>query len=175
MTQGLLSGLPSEMLESDAELVKALVQAYEGFIERLDGARDLRGQQGASWALHLGVPNPKNMPDEPVSVWLNLALARPDDRSPFTADAYQTKWEVYVAARKHDTDTVGMDPMKGMLAIGAIETRLRATNEDLGLDGALEVSNSFDIQHDILRPEDQGEYDLWMAQVDASLGLLNCR
>lgn len=175
MTTGNLSSLPADMLSNDAELVKAIVQAYEAFIARLDGAQDFRGQQGQSWTLHLGVPNPDNMPDEDLSVWLNFATAGPSPDSPMTADLYQSVWEIYVATRKDDTDSVGMDPTQGLLTVGAIETRLRSTLDDLSLDDAVEVSTDFDIQHDVLTPKDQGEYDLWMIQVGASLGLLNCR
>lgn len=175
MTTGELSSLPASSLDDNAELVKAIVQAYEAFIERLDGARDVRGQQGASWNLHLGVPNPNNMPDEELSVWLNLSTAGPSPDSPMTADLYDSVWEVYVASRETGLDTEGMDPTQGLLTVGAIETRLRSTLDDLSLDDAVEVSTDFDIQHDILSPEDQQDYDLWMLRVGASLGLLNCR
>lgn len=172
---GELDALPSGMLDEDAELVRALVNAHEAMAKRLDGASDTRGQQGQNWTLHLGVPNPDNMPDEPLSVWLHLATASPDQQSPLNADFYNTQWEIYVAARKEDTDSVGLDPTRGLLAVGAIETRLRSTLNDLSLDESIEVETNFNIQHDILRPEEQGEYDLWMIQVGGSLGLVNCR
>lgn len=176
MTQGLLGGLPSSMLDSDVELVQSIIGAYEEFITRLNNTPDdLRGHQGQNWDLHLGVPNPKNMPPGDLNVWLHFANARVTDQSTFTTDIYDTIWEIYVTARKTDTDEFGFDPLPALITVGTIEHRLRDTNTDLALDGQLEVNNEFDIQHDILRPEEQGEHDLWLMTVNASLGLINCR
>lgn len=99
------------------------------------------GRLKTSPAFYHGTPNPENLPNERLSIWLELVGINPDTDAPFGAELLLADWTIFVVHRDEGGNPRESDPEVGDRIMGAVFEMLSESLEDTSLDGAVEEIN----------------------------------
>jgi hypothetical protein len=123
---------------------KALVETRNAIEKRLT---NIGNRLTVTPTFHRGAPDPSNLPDETLGVWLNWDDTGPDDEETPQLTILRTNWHIYIVGKIDGTDQFGGSSSLVEQVWGDIVNTFRETVEDIGLDGSIDYTTTPQCSH----------------------------